>query len=169
MERSAGPVAGSLRQLWSTFKELRNYPQTLTFLVAYLLFNDGIQTVIASASIYGSEALGFDTGQLMMTILLVQFVAVGGALLFGRLAARTGAKKAVLLGVGLWVVVVSLAYFVPRGAFLTWLGCAVLIGLVLGGTQALARSLAGLDARLVVRGPAPGGLQAEQVASASSE
>ena len=141
VERTAGPVAGSVKQLWSTFKELRHYPQTLTFLVAYLLFNDGIQTVIASASIYGSVALGFETGQLMMTILLVQFVAVGGALLFGRLAAFTGAKKAVLIGISLWVVVVGFAYYVPRGAFLTWLGCAVLIGLVLGGTQALARSL----------------------------
>lgn len=139
--RDAGPVAGSVTQLWSTFKELRRYPQTLTFLAAYLLFNDGIQTVISSASIYGSVALGFDTGQLMMTILLVQFVAVGGALLFGRVAATLGAKRTVLLGIALWVVVVGFAYFVPHGAFLTWLACAVLIGLVLGGTQALARSL----------------------------
>ncbi|WP_462417513.1 MFS transporter [Kytococcus sp. Marseille-QA3725] len=141
VDRTAGPVAGSLKQLGATFHELRHYPQTLTFLVAYLLFNDGIQTVISSASIYGSMALGFETGQLMTTILLVQFVAVGGALLFGVIATCWGAKRTVLLGVGLWVVVVGLAYFVPRGAFLTWLGCAVLIGLVLGGTQALARSL----------------------------
>ena len=139
--RGAGPVTGSLRQLRSTLGELRRYPQTLTFLAAYLLFNDGIQTVISSASLYGSVALGFDTGQLMTTILLVQFVAVGGALLFGAMAARLGAHRVVLAGIALWVVVVACAYFVPRGAFLTWLGCAVLIGLVLGGTQALARSL----------------------------
>ncbi|SNC60102.1 MFS transporter, UMF1 family [Kytococcus aerolatus] len=147
--RSAGALGGSLRQLRDTFSDLRCYPQTLTFLLAYLFFNDGIQTVISSASIYGSVALGFETGQLMVTILLVQFVAAAGALVFGRLAARFGARRTILGGVAAWTLIVAGAYLVPRGAFLTWLFCAALIGLVMGGTQALSRSL---YSQLVPRG-----------------
>jgi UMF1 family MFS transporter len=141
VDRSAGVVGGTLRQLGSTFRELRHYPQTLLFLLAYLFYNDGIQTVIASASLYGIEALKFETSQMIITILLVQFVAFGGALLFGAVAARIGAKRTVLGGIVLWTLVVSFAYFVPEGAFTVWLVCAVGIGLVMGGTQALSRSL----------------------------
>lgn len=139
--RTAGIVGGSLRQLKDTFTELRHFPQTLRFLVAYLFFNDGIQTVITSSSTYGAEELHFSQSQLIQTILLVQFVAFGGALLFGRLAGRIGAWRSVLWSLGLWTVVVVLAYFVPSGAYLPFLALAVLIGIVLGGSQALARSL----------------------------
>ena len=149
VERSAGVVGGTVTQLRATFGELRNYPHTLTFLLAYLFFNDGIQTVIASASLYGTEALGFDTAQLTITILVVQFVAFFGALFFGFVAGRLGAKKTVLGGIVMWTLVVAFAYFVPRGAFTVWLVCAVLIGTVMGGTQALSRSL---YSQLVPRG-----------------
>lgn len=134
-------LAGVLRELGQTFRELKHYPQTLMFLLAYLFFNDGIQTVIYSASLYGSEQLKFDSSQLILTILLVQFVAVAGALLFGYLASQMGAKKTVLGGLAIWVAVVLFAFFVPAGAFILWLACAACIGLVLGGTQALSRSM----------------------------
>ncbi|WP_109471329.1 MFS transporter [Ornithinimicrobium cavernae] len=149
VDKAAGVVGGTLSQLRSTFGELRHYPQTLTFLLAYLFFNDGIQTVIASSSLYGTEALGFDSSQMIITILLVQFVAFGGALLFGRLAGSYGAKRVVLGGIVLWTVVVAFAFFVPAGAYTVWLICAVCIGIVLGGTQALSRSL---YSQLVPRG-----------------
>lgn len=149
VERSAGVVGGTLRQLADTFRDLRHYPQTLTFLLAYLFFNDGIQTVISSASLYGTEQLGFDTSQMIVTILVVQFVAFGGALLFGRLAAIWGAKRTVLGGIVMWTGVVAFAFFVPRGAFALWLLCAVCIGTVMGGTQALSRSM---YSQLVPRG-----------------
>ena len=88
-DRRAGPlVRGSFRQLRTTLADLRHYPVTLTFLAAYLVYNDGIQTVIVAASTYGDKELGFGTGVLVATILLVQFVAFAGALLFGRLAQR---------------------------------------------------------------------------------
>lgn len=134
-------VRGSLRQLRSTLGHLRGYPQTWKFLVAYLFFNDGIQTVISSASLYGSEELHFGESQLIVTILLVQFVAFGGALLFGRLAQRLGAQRAILLSLLLWTAVVLIAFVMPSRQFALWLGLAVGIGLVLGGSQALSRSL----------------------------
>jgi UMF1 family MFS transporter len=136
-----GVISGSLRQLAGTFRELRLYPQTLLFLVAYLFFNDGIQTVISASSVYGAEELNFSDSQLIQIILLVQFVAFGGALLFGRLARRFGAWRVVLNSLVLWTLVVTIAFFVPTGGFLMFVGLAVLIGIVLGGSQALSRSM----------------------------
>ncbi|HET7278320.1 MAG TPA: MFS transporter [Dermatophilaceae bacterium] len=139
--REASIVGGSFRQLGSTFAEMREFPQTLRFLLAYLFFNDGIQTVIAASSTYGAEQLKFSQSQLIQTILLVQFVAFGGALLFGRIAGRVGAWRAVLWSLLLWTLIVVLAFFVPARAYLPFLALAVLIGIVLGGSQALTRSL----------------------------
>jgi MFS transporter, UMF1 family len=136
-----GLVSGSLRQLYNTFRELRSYPQTLLFLLAYLFFNDGIQTVISSSSVYGAEELKFSNSQLIEIILLVQFVAFGGALLFGRLATRFGAWRVVLDSLVVWTFVVAIAFFVPSRGFLIFVGLAVLIGIVLGGSQALSRSM----------------------------
>jgi len=135
-----GIVRGSFAQLWDTLKELREYPVALTFLIAYLFFNDGIQTVIAQASVYGTEELGFELGTMLGIYLLVQFVAVGGALLFGRLAARMGSKRVILIGLGIWSAIVTVALVLPAGRLVPLIGLGVAIGIVLGGTQALARS-----------------------------
>ncbi|NYI77341.1 MFS transporter [Nocardioides panzhihuensis] len=137
---SGGVVARSFGQLFVTLKELPKYPVALTFLLAYLFFNDGIQTVISSASIYGVEELGFETGTMLGIYLLVQFVAVGGAIFFGRLAKVFGAKRVILGGLVGWMAIVVAAYFVPERTLLPLLIVAVGIGLVMGGTQALARS-----------------------------
>lgn len=139
------PVEGSVLQrsfgqLWATLRDLRNYPVALTFLLAYLFFNDGIQTVIGQASVYGVEELGFDTGFVLGTYLLVQFVAVIGAIGFGRLAGRIGAKRTILGGLVVWMLIVTAALFVPEESPLPFLALGVAIGVVLGGTQALARS-----------------------------
>ena len=136
-----GVISGSLTQLATTFRELRGYRQTMLFLLAYLFFNDGIQTVISASSVYGAEELKFTNSQLIEIILLVQFVAFGGALLFGRLAGRFGAWRVVLNSLVIWTFVVTMAYFVPERKFLVFAGLAVLIGIVLGGSQALSRSM----------------------------
>lgn len=141
VDKKAGVVGGSLRQLRSTFRDLRNYPQTGLFLLAYLFFNDGIQTVIGSSTLYGTEELGFSTEQMLQILLFVQFVAFFGARLFGAGAARVGAWRMVLNGIGLWLVVVVIAFLVPGKALAVFFGLALLIGIVLGGTQALSRSL----------------------------
>jgi UMF1 family MFS transporter len=144
--RGVVPVEGttlmqrSFGQLFRTLRELRNYPQTLLFLAAYLFYNDGIQTVIYSASVYGDKELGFGTSILIATILIVQFVAFGGALIFGRLAARIGSHRTILGGLGVWVLVVCFGYILPEKQIVPFFLLAVAIGLVLGGTQALSRS-----------------------------
>ena len=133
-------VARSFGQLATTLREMRNYPMALTFLLAYLFFNDGIQTVIASSSTYGAEQLGFGQSVLIATILLVQFVAFGGALLFGRIAQRRGAKHTILGGLAVWMAIVTAALFLPEKSLVPFLVLGFAIGLVLGGTQALSRS-----------------------------
>ena len=138
--KRGGIVRQSFGQLLTTLKDLRSYPMTLLFLVAYLFFNDGIQTVIVASSTYGERELGFSTQILIATILLVQFVAFGGALLFGRIAQTVGAKATIMVGLGVWMAVVVIAYFLPGEQIVLFLALAVLIGLVLGGTQALSRS-----------------------------
>ncbi|MGN6522697.1 MAG: MFS transporter [Actinomycetes bacterium] len=135
------PLRQSFGQLWSTLRGLRAFPVTLTFLLAYLFFNDGVQTVITAASVYGDKQLGLSQSILIVTILLVQFVAFGGALLFGRLAARFGAKRTIAGSLLAWILVLGLGYLLPAHAVGAFLGLAVLIGIVLGGTQALSRSL----------------------------
>jgi UMF1 family MFS transporter len=139
----------SFGQLATTFREMRNYPMTMTFLLAYLFYNDGIQTVINSASTFGVEELDLGEEVLIATILLVQFVAFGGALLFGRLAQRYGAYRLILAGTGLWMLIVVAAFFLPVGKAGPFLALAVGIGIVMGGTQALSRSFFSL---LIPRG-----------------
>jgi MFS transporter, UMF1 family len=133
-------IRRSFGQLAATLRDMRQYPMALTFLIAYLFFNDGIQTVIASASVYGSEELGHGQTILIATILMVQFVAFGGALLFGRLAGRIGAKRTILMGLTIWCVIVTAGLFLPAGNVPLFLVMGAAIGIVLGGTQALARS-----------------------------
>ena len=133
-----GLVRGSFGQLATTLRDLRHYPVTLTFLLAYLFYNDGIQTVIVSASTYGENELGFGTSVLISTILLVQYVAFVGALVFGRAAERFGARRVVLVGLVLWMTIVSAGYFLPEQELAPFLVLAAGIGLVMGGTQALS-------------------------------
>ncbi len=136
-----GALGRSFGQLWHTLRHARAYPMTLLFLVAYLFFNDGVQTVIYASSVYGSEELGFETDVLFIAILTVQIVAIFGALLLGRLAAKFGAKRVVLGSLVAWMFVIAGGYLVPENAMVPFILLAASIGLVLGGTQALSRSL----------------------------
>jgi len=129
------------KQLGHTIKGIRAYPLTLFFLLAYLIYNDGIQTVISLASQYGTEELKLSQSTLIITILLVQFLAFGGALLLGAMASRIGARKTVVFSLALWLGVVAAAYWLPAGEAVPFMLLGVAIGLVLGGSQALSRSL----------------------------
>ena len=141
-------LSTGLKQLWATFKETAKYPHTIRFLLAYLLYNDGIQTVFASAAVFAAAplvrgGLGIEQGMLTQVILMIQFVAFGGALLFGRIAIRIGAKRALIIGLVIWTVVVIYAYLGLRGEsrFLQFWILGAFIALVMGGTQAVSRSL----------------------------
>ena len=134
--KSLNVISGFIK----TAKESAAYPMTLLFLLAYIFYNDGVQAVIVVSSQFGQEAVGLDIGTLTSVILMVQFVAYFGAIIFGKLAKRFTTKKAVIASVMIWLLLVFYAYALLDTALEFWiLGAA--IGLVLGGTQALSRSM----------------------------
>ncbi|MFJ2235750.1 MFS transporter [Streptomyces sp. NPDC087859] len=135
------PTAPGFRQLAATVRDMRRHPLTLSFLLAYLVYNDGIQTVISQASVYGSEELGLGQSTLIGAVLLVQVLAVAGALGMGRLARAYGAKRTILGSLVAWTLTLAAGYFLPAGAPVWFFVLAAGIGLVLGGSQALSRSL----------------------------
>ena len=140
-ERGLSVLTGGFRQLSGTLRDARNYPLTLGFLAAYLIYADGISTVASVARQYGDLELGLPNGILISTILMVQFVAFFGALLHGWLAGRFGAKRTIMGSLVMWTGVISAAYFIQAHDELQFYAVAVGIGLVLGGTNALSRSL----------------------------
>jgi UMF1 family MFS transporter len=127
----------------NTIARLRKFPQLLLFLVAFLLYNDGVQTVISISAAFATETLRLDTADVALAFLVVQIVAFGGALLFGWIAGRIGPKRAIMVSLVLWTGVSILGYSLPEESFVPFLGLAASVGLVLGGTQALSRSLYG--------------------------
>jgi UMF1 family MFS transporter len=134
-------VRAGFTQLGTTFKDLRNRPVTLMFLLAFLVYNDGVQTVITLSATYATEELDLGQSVVIGAVLLVQFVAFGGALLLGRLAERYGTRRVVLASLLAWTVVVLVSYTLQRGSTAQFIALAAGIGVVLGGTQALSRSL----------------------------
>ncbi len=133
-------------ELGRTFKELARLRSTLRYLIGYLFFNDGIQTVISMASVFLSQELfiskGMPTDQsfLLGIFLLVQFVAIFGALIFERLAYAVGTKRAILTSLIVWSGIVIYGYGFLQSTRDAWAMAAV-IGIVMGGSQALSRSL----------------------------
>jgi MFS transporter, UMF1 family len=136
-----GSVGTGWRQLTATLRGMRRYPLTLGFLLAYLIYNDGIQTVISQASVFGSDELGLSQTTLILAVLLVQVLAVAGALAMGRMARTYGTKRTILGSLGVWTLILVAGYFLPAGAPAWFFALAAAIGLVLGGSQALSRSL----------------------------
>ena len=132
------PLRAAFRQLALTWSLLRRYPEAGILLAAFLVYNDGIQTIIKMATAYGTE-IGIGQGALIGSILLVQFVGIPCAFLFGALAGRIGSKRAILIGLGVYGVIAVLGYFMRTGTH--FLILALLVGTVQGGTQALSRSL----------------------------
>ena len=112
----------------------------MLFLIAYLLYNDGIQTIIAMSTLFGSRELGLATGDLVTLILMVQFIAFFGALAFGYLARWIGSRRAIMLSLVIWLGVSVYCYAILQTKLQFFIMGGV-IAIVLGGSQALSRSL----------------------------
>jgi UMF1 family MFS transporter len=130
--------------VFQTMRKINSYRELKKFLIAFLLYNDGIQTVIILASIFGAEVLKMETGELIIYFLVVQGTAFWGSMLFGYLADWMGKKKTILLTLWVWIGVVIWAYRIgifwdPKTEY--WI-LGILAGLVLGGSQSASRALA---------------------------
>jgi UMF1 family MFS transporter len=135
-------------QLRKTLSEVKHFPETLRYLLAYFLYNDGIQTVIAVSATFAAApvlrgGLGIDTGTLTLVILMIQFMAFFGALAWGRLAAWIGAKESIIVSLVIWTGVVIYTYGGLKGdsRVAQFFVLGAFIALVMGGSQAISRSL----------------------------
>ena len=143
-QRSPAPgetiLSTGFKQLFRTVAEMRKYPQTLTFLVAYLIYNDAIQTVIALSSQFGADELKVSMRDLTLAILMVQVIAFPGAIMFNWLAKAITAKWAVAFSLLIWTLLVIAMYGWVKTTFGFFIAAAV-VALIMGGSQALSRSL----------------------------
>ena len=141
---SAAPTAAgnavveSISQAWHTLQELRRHRNAFLMLVAFLLYNDGIQTLIRMSSIYAAE-VGIDSSAQIAAFVMVQFVGVPFSFLFGAAADRIGAKPAIFISVAVYTVTTMIGYFLSSAW--QFFVLAFLVGTVQGGSQALSRSL----------------------------
>ncbi len=132
------PIRAAFVRVWDTFHELRGYRQAFLMLVAFLLYNDGIQTIIRMAAIYGAE-IGIDRNAQIEAFVLVQFVGIPFSFLFGALAGRIGAKTGIFIALAVYTGISVLAFFMTSAW--QFFALAFLVGTVQGGSQALSRSL----------------------------
>jgi len=134
------------RRLQHTFRRIKTFRELTKFLVAFLIYNDGIETVIVMASIFGADVLGMETGEIILFFLMIQGIAFFGSLIFGFLADAIGNKRTVMISLGIWSLVVIWAFRLgivwdPKTEY--WI-LGVLAALVMGGSQAASRSLQGI-------------------------
>jgi UMF1 family MFS transporter len=138
-ERPRGnALVPAVRRLIETLHELRRYRQAFMLLLAFLLYNDGIQTIIRMATTYGTE-IGIDENAMILALLITQFIGVPFGFLFGMFADRIGAKRAVFVGLAVYTLIAILGYFMKTSTH--FYALAIMVGMVQGGTQALSRSL----------------------------
>jgi UMF1 family MFS transporter len=138
-KRATGfPIRAAFARLWATGRGLRGYRQAFLMLIAFLIYNDGIGTIIRMAASYGAE-IGINETIMIAAIVIVQFVGIPCAFLFGMLAHRIGAKRSIGLGLVAYMAICILGYFMKNATHFVVL--AFLVGAVQGGTQALSRSL----------------------------
>lgn len=134
-------ISYSFKEFAASLREMKNkYPRTLQFLIAYLIYNDGIQTVVSVATIFASDELGLGPDTLVGVILMIQFVAAFGAILFNKLAERIGAKYTVIITLIGWMGLIIYAYGFMYDTSQVWLW-SFIQALVLGSSQALSRSM----------------------------
>ena len=131
-------ITDGFQRLLGTLGQIRRYPQLTLFLLAFWIYNDGISTIIKLAAAFGDE-IGLDHNQMLIALILTQFIGFPSSIGFGALAQRLGSKHSIFLGLSVYTLVSIAAFFMTRAAHFYIL--AVVVGLIQGGTQALSRSL----------------------------
>ena len=132
----------ALREVRGTLRNVRSYRMLALFLLGFLIYNDGVQTVISQASIFAKSVLDMGDAALIQVILMIQFVALPGAILVGWIADRVGQKNTLMACLAVWVALLAGAFYLRTPAQFWWM--AAVAALVLGGTQSVSRTIMGL-------------------------
>jgi UMF1 family MFS transporter len=135
---AANPIGAAIGRLSATLREFRDFKQAFLVMLAFTIYNDGIQTIVKMATPFGEE-IGVPQADMIKAILIVQFVGIPFAFAFGALASKLGAKLSVLLGLVAYTGICIYAHGIHTAR--EFYGLALLVGMVQGGTQALSRSL----------------------------
>jgi UMF1 family MFS transporter len=126
-----------LRKVWN---QLKHMPVMKRYLGAFFFYNMGVQTVMLVATLYGKSELNIPTTNLIISILIIQLVAIPGAYLVAKLSDKIGNIKALMVTVALWIVLCYIGYMLPKNGIYEFYGLATLVGFVMGGIQSLSRS-----------------------------
>lgn len=126
-----------LRKVW---KQLTHLPVLKRYLGAFFFYNMGVQTVMLAATLYGKSELNIPTTNLIISILIIQVVAIPGAYLIARLSEKLGNFNALMITVVLWIFMCIIGYLLPRNGIYEFYALATLVGFVMGGIQSLSRS-----------------------------
>lgn len=134
-------ASGAVGEVACTLRNIRRYSMLSLFLLGFLVYNEGIQTVLSQASNFAKDALNMKAGELALLVLAIQFASLPGALAVGRLADRLGQKSALMFCLATWTVLLVAGFFVTRKVEFWVLGMGV--ALVMGGTQSVSRAIMG--------------------------
>jgi UMF1 family MFS transporter len=133
-------LTGGYKELHKVWKQLTHMPMLKKFLSAFFFYNMGVQTVMLAATLYGKSELNIPTTNLIIAILIIQVVAIPGAILLSKLASTWGNIKTLMLAVAIWITLCCAGYFIPRNGIIEFYILAVSVGFVMGGIQSVSRS-----------------------------
>jgi UMF1 family MFS transporter len=138
---SIGEMVGKgfkeLRKAWNLAKKDR---MLMRFLMAFFIFNMGVQTIMYLATLFGKDTIKLSTSYLIITVLIIQLIAIPGALFFSRLSSKRGNMASLMLATGIWVLICLSAYFLPEGEEIPFFILGSAVGLVMGGIQSTSRA-----------------------------
>jgi MFS transporter, UMF1 family len=135
-----GLLSNGYKELSKVWKELTHMPVLKRFLCSFFFYNMGVQTIMLAATLYGKSELNIPTTNLIISILIIQLVAIPGAFFMSRLSAKIGNLKALMFVVAFWVIICIVGYYVPRDGIYEFYALATVVGFVMGGIQSLSRS-----------------------------
>lgn len=133
-------LVGGYKELHKVWKQLKHLPILDNFLGSFFFYNMGVQTVMLAATLYGKSELNIPTTNLIIAILIIQLVAIPGALLMGKMASSFGNFKTLMIAVTIWILICIIGYYVPRNGVTEFYCLATLVGFVMGGIQSVSRS-----------------------------
>jgi UMF1 family MFS transporter len=139
-ETRGNVLTNGYKELNKVWKQLGHLPVLKRYLVAFFFYNMGVQTVMLAATLYGKSELNIPTTNLIISILIIQLVAIPGAYAMAKLSEKTSNFKAIMFAIVVWILICIMGYFIPRNGIYPFYLLAIIVGFVMGGIQSLSRS-----------------------------